>query len=121
MIHLTAITRIMPNSGRLPNAYSCRNTHDYSKHWAHSCRSWSAVTQHGRRYSEAGTCDPGQGSLSPAQDELHQQHPDLLPAWYAFRDTRARRRAVQWLADSSLIDDGAADRFLSGHPDPDLP
>jgi len=36
--------------GRLPNAYSCRNTHDYSKHWAHSRRSWSAVTQHGRRY-----------------------------------------------------------------------
>ena len=46
--------------------------------------------------------------------------PDLLPAWYAFRDTRARRRAVQWLADNSLIDDGAADHFLSGHPDPVL-
>jgi hypothetical protein len=42
----------LPNSGRLPNAYSCRNTHDYSKHWAHSRRSWSAVTQHGHRYSE---------------------------------------------------------------------
>ena len=27
-----------------------------------------------------------------------------LPAWYAFRDARARRRAVQWLADNSLID-----------------
>jgi len=26
-----------------------------------------------------------------------------------------------WLADNSLIDDDAADRFLAGHPDPDLP
>jgi len=63
----------------------------------------------------------GKGAFRRFKDELHQQHPDLLPARYAFRDTRARRRAVQWLADNSLIDDGAADRFLSGHPDPDLP
>jgi hypothetical protein len=35
--------------------------------------------------------------------------------------TPAPRRAVQWLADHSLIDDEAADRFLTGHPDPDLP
>ncbi len=48
-------------------------------------------------------------------------YPDLLSAWYAFRDARATRRAVQWLADTSLIDDDAADRFLTGHPDPDLP
>ncbi|MGO9081066.1 MAG: hypothetical protein ACLQDY_18840 [Streptosporangiaceae bacterium] len=41
--------------------------------------------------------------------------------WYAFRDARARRRAVQWLADNSLIDDDSADCFLSGHPDPVLP
>jgi hypothetical protein len=34
---------------------------------------------------------------------------------------RARRRAVQWLADNSLIDDEVADRFLAGHPDLDLP
>jgi hypothetical protein len=36
-------------------------------------------------------------------------------------DARATRRAVQWLADNSLIDDEAADRFLTSHPDPDLP
>ena len=39
----------------------------------------------------------------------------------AFRDARAKRRAVQWLADNSLIDDDDADRFLVGRPDPDLP
>ena len=58
---------------------------------------------------------------APVVGPLHEEHPDLLPAWYAFRDARARRRAVQWLAGNSLIDDEAADQFLAGHPDPDLP
>jgi hypothetical protein len=57
----------------------------------------------------------------PAKDELHDEYPDLLSAWYAFRDIRARRRAVQWLADNSLIDDEAASRFLASQLDPDLP
>ena len=63
----------------------------------------------------------GKGAFRRFKDELHDEHPDLLSAWYAFRDARAQRRAVQWLADNSLIDDEAANRFLTGHPDPDLP
>ena len=63
----------------------------------------------------------GKGAFRRFKDELHEEHPDLLPAWHAFRDTRARRRAVQWLAHNSLIDDGSADRFLSGRPDPPRP
>jgi hypothetical protein len=72
----------------------------------------------GRRLARA---HPGPGSLPPVQDELREEYPDLLPAWYAFREVRAKRRAVEWLADNSLIDDEAAGRFLIGHPDPDLP
>jgi Uncharacterised protein family (UPF0158) len=72
----------------------------------------------GRRLARA---IQGRGAFRRFKDELHEEHPDLLPAWYAFRDARARRRAVQWLADNSLIDDEVADRFLAGHPDPDLP
>ena len=63
----------------------------------------------------------GKGAFRRFKDELHEEYPDLLPAWYAFRDARAQRRAVEWLADNSLIDDDAASRFLSGHPDPGLP
>jgi Uncharacterised protein family (UPF0158) len=63
----------------------------------------------------------GKGAFRRFKDELHEEYPELLPAWYAFRDARAHRRAVQWLADSSLIGDDAASRFLTGHPDPDLP
>jgi len=72
----------------------------------------------GRRLARA---IQGKGAFRRFKDELHEEYPDLLPAWYAFRDTRARRRAVQWLSDNSLIDEGSADRFLAGHLDPALP
>jgi len=72
----------------------------------------------GRRLARA---IQGKGAFRRFKDQLRQEHPGLLPAWYAFLDARATRRAVQWLADNSLIDDEAADRFLAGHPDPDLP
>jgi Uncharacterised protein family (UPF0158) len=72
----------------------------------------------GRRLARA---IQGKGAFRRFKDERHDEHPDLLSAWYAFRDARAQRRAVQRLADNSLIDDEAANRFLTGHPDPDLP
>jgi len=72
----------------------------------------------GRRLARA---IQGKGAFRRFKDELHGEYPDLVPVWYAFRDTRAQRRAVQWLADNALIDGDAADRFLAGHPDPGLP
>jgi hypothetical protein len=63
----------------------------------------------------------GKGAFHRFKDELREEYPELLPVWYAFRDVRARRRAVQWLADNSLIDDDCADRFLDGHPDRPCP
>ena len=72
----------------------------------------------GRRLARA---IQGKGAFRRFRDELHDEHPELLPAWYAFRDVRANRRAVEWLAGNSLIDDDDASRFLAGHPDPRLP
>jgi uncharacterized protein UPF0158 len=72
----------------------------------------------GRRLARA---IQGKGAFRHFKDELHEEYPELVPAWYAFRDIRAKRRAVQWPADNLLIDDDAAQRFLTGHPDPDLP
>ena len=63
----------------------------------------------GRRLARA---IQGRGAFRRFKDELHQEHPHLLPAWHAFHEARARRRAVRWLADSTLIDDKAAERFL---------
>jgi len=72
----------------------------------------------GRRLARA---IQGKGAFRRFKDQLHEEYPDLLPAWYAFREARGRRRAVQWLADNSLVDDHSAEDFLSGHPDPALP
>jgi hypothetical protein len=63
----------------------------------------------------------GRGAFRRFKDELHEEYPHLLPAWNAFRDTRAARRAVEWLLDESLINHDAADRFRAEHPDPDVP
>ena len=109
----------------------------YPRAWIHTPRLPSRRRIPGRArnslhdFRRTGAADPvarrlaraiqGKGAFRRFQDELHEEYPDLLPAWYAFREIRAKRRAVQWLADNSLIDDDAASRFLSGHPDPDLP
>ena len=38
-----------------------------------------------------------------------------------FRDARARRRAVEWLAGNSLVGRNAVRRFLDEHPEPAVP
>jgi hypothetical protein len=63
----------------------------------------------------------GRGAFRRFKAELHEEYPQLLPSWYASRDARAHRRAAEWLADNSLVDDGAATRFLDEHPDPNVP
>jgi uncharacterized protein UPF0158 len=63
----------------------------------------------------------GRGAFRRFKDELHEEMPDLLPVWHAFRDSRARRRAVEWLVGNSLIDDDAATRYIAEHPAPDIP
>ena len=63
----------------------------------------------------------GKGAFRRFKDELYEEYPQLLPAWYALRDARAQRRAVEWLADNDIVDATQAHKFLSEHPDPDLP
>jgi hypothetical protein len=63
----------------------------------------------------------GRGAFRRFKNELYQRHPDLILAWHALRDVRAQRRAVEWLLDQGLIDNSAAQRFATDHPDPGLP
>jgi hypothetical protein len=63
----------------------------------------------------------GKGAFRRFKAELQEEYPHLLPAWYAFRDARAYRRAVEWLADNSLVDDDAVTRFLDELPEPAVP
>jgi Uncharacterised protein family (UPF0158) len=74
--------------------------------------------QAGRRLERAIR---SKGAFRRFKAELPEEYPDLLPAWYAFRDTRARHRAVDWLEDNSLIDNDTATRYRDEHPEPDVP
>ena len=63
----------------------------------------------------------GRGAFRRFKNALHEGHPELISAWYALRDARARVRAVEWLADAGLIEKDAAQSFRRDHPDPYLP
>ncbi|WP_020662299.1 UPF0158 family protein [Amycolatopsis benzoatilytica] len=62
----------------------------------------------------------GSGAFRRFKDQLHHDYPELLPLWRAFRDVRARRRAVEWLSDNALTGLDVARQFIAEHPDPDL-
>ena len=68
-----------------------------------------------------GRAIQGKGAFRRFKDELHQHHPDLVPAWHAFRDARAERRAVEWLLDQGLVESDGTHHFLSDRRDPVLP
>jgi hypothetical protein len=68
-----------------------------------------------------GRAIEGRGAFRRFKDCLHEDFPDLVPFWYAFSDVRAKRRAVEWLIDNSLVDNPEARSFLADLEDPDLP
>jgi hypothetical protein len=72
----------------------------------------------GRRLARA---IDGRGAFGRFKAELHDEYLHLLAAWSAFRDNRARRRAVEWLADHALIDDETASHYHAANPDIELP
>jgi len=63
----------------------------------------------------------GKGAFRRFRNELYERHPGLISAWQSLRDARAKARAVRWLVDQGLLEDEAARRFASDHPEPDLP
>jgi Uncharacterised protein family (UPF0158) len=63
----------------------------------------------------------GRGAFRRFKDKLNEEYPNLLPAWYAFSEARALRRAVEWLAEEELVDQAIANRYRADHPEPDLP
>lgn len=63
----------------------------------------------------------GKGAFRRFKDELYEEYPALVPVWHAFRDARAKRRAVEWLLEQGLIRGEDAHQFLVEHADPALP
>ena len=48
----------------------------------------------------------GKGAFRRFKNEVYEHHPELISAWQALRDARAEHRAVQWLVDEGLVDEG---------------
>jgi hypothetical protein len=63
----------------------------------------------------------GRGAFRRFKNELYERHPELISAWHAMRDARARVRAVEWLADERLIEEVAAQRFKDDQAESTLP
>ena len=63
----------------------------------------------------------GRGAFRRFKNELYQRRPELISAWHAFRDARARVRAVEWLVDEGLVEEAAAQRFNHDRAEPTLP
>lgn len=68
-----------------------------------------------------GRAIQGRGAFRRFRAELYEEYPELLSAWHEFREVRANRRAVGWLADEGLVREEEADRYRQDHPDPDVP
>lgn len=60
----------------------------------------------------------GRGAFRRFKDTLFEFE-DLREAWFAFRDARAERRAIEWLRARRLVEDDAADAAIEARPDPE--
>jgi hypothetical protein len=74
--------------------------------------------QTGRRL---GRALDGKGAFRRFKNQLHQEYPDLLPAWNAFSGNRAVVRAVEWLYDNDLLTYERYQQYRAEHPDTPLP
>ncbi|GAB3065374.1 UPF0158 family protein [Intrasporangium mesophilum] len=63
----------------------------------------------------------GKGAFRRFKNEVYGHHPELISAWHAMRDARARVRVVEWLVDQGLVEEADAQRFIRNNRDPDLP
>jgi len=59
----------------------------------------------------------GRGAFRRFKDTLYEL-PELRERWFAFHDVRMRRRAIEWLQDSRLVDDVEAEKTLDALEDP---
>jgi Uncharacterised protein family (UPF0158) len=77
-----------------------------------------AAVHHRRAADLLDRAISGRGAFRRFKDTLFE-FPELRDQWFRFRDARARRRALRWLADEGLVERADADRAAASHPDPE--
>jgi len=78
---------------------------------------FTAGVQHRRAAELLDRAINGRGAFRRFKNTLFE-FPEVRDQWFRFRDARARRRALTWLADAGLVDAEVAERAAAAHPDP---
>lgn len=89
--------------------------------WYEDMADFTELVSDGTAARRLGRAIRGRGAFRRFKDELHEEYPELLTAWHAFRDARAERRAVEWLMDNELVSKEDAEAFLVSRPGPEVP
>lgn len=76
-----------------------------------------AAVHHRRAADLLDRAIAGRGAFRRFKDTLFE-FPELRDQWFRFRNARARRRALHWLAGEGLIERADAERVAAGFPDP---
>jgi hypothetical protein len=78
---------------------------------------FTAGVQHRRAAELLDRALNGRGAFRRFKNTLFE-FPEVRDQWFRFRDARARRRALAWLADAGLVDPEAAEQAAAAYPDP---
>jgi hypothetical protein len=89
--------------------------------WYQDMVDFSEQVSDERAGQRLGRALDGSGAFRRFRNELHEEYPELLTAWTAFREVRAAVRAVEWLHDHDIIDETRYQGFLESHSDPQVP
>lgn len=86
---------------------------------SHGDASWFFDTRTGQtqHYSRDARAIEGRGAFRRFKDVL-LEFPQLREQWFAFHETRMRRRALEWLADHEVLDRNAVEEAQPRYPDP---
>jgi hypothetical protein len=78
---------------------------------------FTAGVQHRRAAELLDRALNGRGAFRRFKNTLFD-FPEVRDQWFRFRDARAHRRALAWLADAGLVSAADADRAAAAYPDP---
>lgn len=117
---------IDPGSGGLatrsdhdpPAPAGWRRVRTTASHESYQDMAQFVATVHHRRAADLlDRAISGRGAFRRFKDTLFE-FPELRDQWFRYRDARACRRALRWLADEGLVARDAAERAAARFPDP---
>lgn len=78
----------------------------------------SVTTGVGRKLTRA---IQGRGAFRRFKDEVHEEYPHLLPVWHGFAKSAPNAGRLNGSSTTRSLTTNRLPRFVTEHPDPDLP